>query len=122
MNNKTVTITAEPNTGSGFRQAIADLTPLEKGTISLFITQEGLSTNEEEHADKKCGYYYDASQKFIVAEGMLNQTLSIYTLDGRLIISHYIDEDTKRIFLGSLPEGIYIARVSDKTLKILIRD
>jgi hypothetical protein len=122
MNNKIVTITAEPNTGSGFRQAIADLMPLEKETISLYITQEGLPTNDEEHADKISGLFYDTSLKFIVAKGMLNQTLSVYTLDGRLIASHYIDEDIKRIFVGSLPEGFYIASVNNKTLKILIRD
>ncbi len=84
MNNNRITITADPNTGSGYRQAIADLMPLEKETISLYITQEGLPTNDDGLADKKSGLYYDASQKFIVAEGMVNQTLSVYTV-GRQI-------------------------------------
>jgi hypothetical protein len=122
MNNKIVTITADPNTGSGERQAIADLTPLEKETISLYITQAGLPTIVEKQIDKKSDLFYDAFHKCIVAGGLLNQTLSVYTVDGRLILSHFINEDAELIYIGNLPEGIYIVKAFDETLKMMIKD
>jgi hypothetical protein len=122
MNNKTVTITADPNTGSEERQAIADLTPLEKEPISLYITQEGLPTNIDSQIDKKNHLFYDASHKCIVAGGLLNHTLSVYTIDGRLILSHAIHEDAEMIYMGNLPEGIYLVKTFDETLKMVIKD
>jgi hypothetical protein len=122
MNSKTVTITADPNTGSGERQTIADLTPLEKETISLTMTQAGSPTNVDAPVDKRNGIYYDATQQCIVTTGIQNQTLSVYTVDGRVILSHFIDEDGEMIHTGNLPVGVYIVKASNETLKIAIKD
>jgi hypothetical protein len=122
INNKTVTITADPNTGSGERQAIADLMPLEKEKIDLYITQSGIATQVDPPADKKNRIYYDATQKYIVVTGILNHTLSVYTVDGRLIMSHLIKEEGQMISVENLPAGIYIVKSSAEILKIAVRN
>jgi hypothetical protein len=57
--------------------------------------------------------YYDALHKSIVAGSLLNHTLSVYKVDGRLILSHFINEDA---------ELIYIVKAFDETLKMVIKD
>jgi hypothetical protein len=120
MNDKTITISADPNTGSGDRQSVIDLTPLEKETISLYVTQAGTVTNISQRSDKEIVMHYNALQKCIVTRGLLNYTLSVFTIDGRLIMSQPVHEDAEMIFIGNLPEGIYIVKAGTGTLKIPI--
>ncbi len=120
MNDQIVTITATNNTGN-LRQAIADLVPLEKETISLFITQEGIQTNDEELMEQKSSFYYDPLQQCVVVKGLSNQILSIYSVDGRLIQSHDLNEDTGIVNVGQLPAGIYVVKSGKQAVKIMIK-
>ncbi len=122
MNSKTVTITADANAGPGDRQAIIDIMPLAKEPVSLYITQAGTPTNVDSYTYNNHAIAYNASQKCIVVKGLLNQMLSVFTTDGKLIITCFIKDDGEMIYIGNLPDGIYIIKALDETMKIVISD
>lgn len=87
--------------------------------IRKLYFRNNLSINEDVVSDDNINIYPNpASNNFKLSNIKPNSLISIYSLDGRLLINQYNSSD-QYIYIDNLQKGLYIVKVENKTFKLI---
>lgn len=100
------------NMGTTHRINIEDIRKIEFVDVT--------STSEMTAADIPFFYPNPAERYIAIGNIENNQTVSVYSMEGRLLLEKKVSAN-EPIDLGNLPPGVYILRILDKNLKLLKR-
>ncbi len=114
-NNTVITLTAQANPTASTRTAIVTVEGAGVTTLTITITQDVGTTGIDDITKESVSMFPNpVTNELTINELIPNSIISIFGLNGKLLINRFAKSRSEKIDVSSLAKGIYLIKVTDK--------